>query len=124
MGSKSLIRQGLTFDDVLIQPGYSETLPHMVDTSTQLTRELRLNIPFLSAAMDTVTESRAAICMAREGGIGVIHKNLTPEQQASEVLKVKKFEGRIVVDPVTIPPLPVWEMRSHKCARGASAVCP
>lgn len=123
MESKSLIRQGLTFDDVLIQPGYSETLPHMVDTSTHLTRELRLNIPFLSAAMDTVTESRAAICMAREGGIGVIHKNLTPEQQASEVLKVKKFEGRIVVDPVTIPPTArVGDALTQMRSRGISGL--
>lgn len=96
------IRQGLTFDDVLIEPGYSETLPHQVQTGTQLTRELRLNIPFLSAAMDTVTESKTAICMAREGGIGVIHKNLSPERQASEVMKVKKYESRIVIDPVTV----------------------
>jgi len=87
-----------------MEPGYSETLPHQVETSTRLTRELHLKIPFVSAAMDTVTESRTAICMAREGGIGVIHKNLTPERQASEVMKVKKFESRIVIDPVTVQP--------------------
>ncbi len=98
------IRQGLTFDDVLIEPGYSEVLPHQIQTHTQFTRELRLNIPFVSAAMDTVTEARTAICMAREGGLGVIHKNLSPERQASEVLKVKKFESRVVVDPITVYP--------------------
>src|SRR3712207_1378644 len=98
------LRLALTFDDVLLQPAESAVLPRMVDVSTRLTRNLRLNIPLLSAAMDTVTEARTAIAMAQEGGIGVIHKNMSPEQQALEVLKVKKFESGMVVDPVTIEP--------------------
>jgi IMP dehydrogenase len=98
------LRLGLTFDDVLLQPAESSVLPHQVDLSTQLTRNLRLPIPLLSSAMDTVTEGRMAIAMAQEGGIGVVHKNLTPEQQASEVAKVKKHESGIVVDPITIEP--------------------
>ncbi|SES86163.1 IMP dehydrogenase [Stigmatella erecta] len=98
------VRLALTFDDVLLLPAESSVVPKEVELSTRLTRKLRLNIPLLSAAMDTVTESRAAIAMAQEGGIGVIHKNMTPEQQALEVLKVKKFESGMVVDPVTIEP--------------------
>jgi IMP dehydrogenase len=98
------VRLALTFDDVLLLPAESAVVPKEVELSTRLTRRLRLNIPLLSAAMDTVTESRAAIAMAQEGGIGVIHKNMTPEQQALEVLKVKKFESGMVVDPVTIEP--------------------
>ncbi len=98
------VRLGLTFDDVLLQPAESAVLPHQVDLSTQLTRNLRVPIPLLSSAMDTVTEGRMAIAMAQEGGIGVVHKNLTPEQQAAEVLKVKKHESGIVVDPITIDP--------------------
>jgi IMP dehydrogenase len=98
------VRLALTFDDVLLQPAESAVLPRDVDTSTRLTRTLRLNIPLLSSAMDTVTEARTAIAMAQEGGLGVIHKSMTPEQQAIEVLKVKKFESGMVVDPVTIEP--------------------
>ncbi|MFT3708432.1 MAG: IMP dehydrogenase [Archangium sp.] len=98
------IRLGLTFDDVLLLPAESAVLPHQVDLSTRLTRNLRMPIPLLSSAMDTVTEARMAIAMAQEGGIGVIHKNLTPEQQAAEVTKVKKHESGIVVDPITIEP--------------------
>ncbi|WNG27016.1 IMP dehydrogenase [Cystobacter fuscus] len=94
----------LTFDDVLLLPAESEVLPRDADLSTRLTRNLRLNIPLLSAAMDTVTEARTAIAMAQEGAIGVIHKNMTPEQQALEVSKVKKFESGIVVDPITVEP--------------------
>ncbi|MEF2074186.1 IMP dehydrogenase [Consotaella aegiceratis] len=94
----------LTFDDVLLQPGYSEVLPAEVDIRTRITRSLRLNIPILSAAMDTVTESRLAIAMAQAGGIGVIHRNLTPAEQAEEVRQVKKFESGMVVNPVTIGP--------------------
>jgi IMP dehydrogenase len=98
------VRLALTFDDVLLLPAESSVIPRDVELSTRLTRNLRLHMPLLSAAMDTVTEARTAIAMAQEGGIGVIHKNMTPEQQALEVLKVKKFESGMVVDPVTIEP--------------------
>lgn len=98
------IRLGLTFDDVLLQPAESSVLPHQVELFTQVTRNLRIPVPLLSSAMDTVTEARMATAMAQEGGIGVIHKNFSPEQQAAEVLKVKKHETGIVVDPITIGP--------------------
>ncbi len=98
------IRLGLTFDDVLLLPAESSVLPHQVDLSTRVTRTLKLPIPLLSSAMDTVTEARMAIAMAQEGGLGVIHKNFTPEQQAAEVAKVKKHESGIVVDPITTTP--------------------
>jgi IMP dehydrogenase len=94
----------LTFDDVLIRPNASSILPHEADTSAQLTKTIRLGIPFLSAAMDTVTESNLAIAMAQAGGIGVVHRNMTPEQQAEEVRKVKRFESGMVVNPITITP--------------------
>ena len=97
-----IAKEALTFDDVLLQPGYSDVLPREVDLSTSLTREIRLNIPLLSAAMDTVTESRLAIAMAQEGGLGVIHKNMTIETQAREVLLVKKFESGMVRNPITV----------------------
>lgn len=97
-------QEALTFDDVLLLPAHSTVLPREVDLSTQLTRDIRLNIPLLSAAMDTVTESRAAICLAQEGGMGIIHKNMTAEQQAAEVLRVKKFEAGMIKDPVTTRP--------------------
>ena len=98
------IREALTFDDVLLEPAESAVLPNQTDTRTRLTRSIELGIPVLSAAMDTVTESRLAIAMAQAGGIGVIHKNLDAESQANEVRKVKKFESGMVVDPVTIHP--------------------
>ncbi len=98
------IRQALTFDDVLLQPAASAVLPTTTDTRTRLTRTIQLGIPILSAAMDTVTESRLAIAMAQAGGIGVIHKNLDPKRQADEVRKVKKFESGMVVNPLTIHP--------------------
>ncbi len=94
----------LTFDDVLLRPGPSEVLPNQVVTSARLTRSLTLNIPILSSAMDTVTEARLAIAMAQAGGIGVIHRNLTPEEQAGQVAQVKKFESGMVVNPLTIKP--------------------
>jgi len=97
-------KEALTFDDVLLQPDYSEILPRDVDMSTQLTAAIRLNIPLLSAAMDTVTESGLAIALAQEGGMGIIHKNMSPERQAREVLRVKKFESGIVRDPITVSP--------------------
>jgi len=94
----------LTFDDVLLQPGESDVLPRQVSVAARLTRNISLNIPLVSAAMDTVTEARAAIAMAQEGGLGFIHKNLTPAEQALEVTRVKKYESGMVVNPVTIEP--------------------
>jgi IMP dehydrogenase len=94
----------LTFDDVLLQPAYSDVLPREVDLSSQVTRGIRLNLPFLSAAMDTVTESRLAIALAQEGGLGIVHKNMTIESQAREVSRVKKYESGIVYDPITVRP--------------------
>lgn len=96
--------EALTFDDVLLVPGYAEVLPSQVDLGTGLHDRLALNIPVLSAAMDTITESRLAIALARQGGIGVIHRNLTPEEQAAEVDKVKRSESGMIVDPITLPP--------------------
>jgi IMP dehydrogenase len=96
--------EGLTFDDVLLVPGYTETLPADVDLSVQLHERVRLNIPMISAAMDTVTESELAIALARQGGLGVIHRNLTPQQQAEEIDKVKRSESGMIVDPVTLRP--------------------
>lgn len=98
------IKEGLTFDDVLLAPQKSEIMPKDADVSTQITKKIKLNIPILSAAMDTVTESRLAIALAQEGGIGFIHRNMTPRQQAEEVEKVKKSESGMIVDPVTISP--------------------
>lgn len=94
----------LTFDDVLIEPGYSEVLPSEVDVHARLTRDIQLNIPLLSAAMDTVTDSRLAIALAREGGIGIIHRNLSPEEQARELEIVKRSESGMISDPITLPP--------------------
>lgn len=99
-----ITEEALTFDDVLLIPQYSEVLPAEVDTSTKLTRNISLNIPILSAAMDTVTEARLAIALAQEGGMGIIHKSMTVEQQASEVAKVKRFESGIVKEAITITP--------------------
>jgi IMP dehydrogenase len=101
---KKTEKVGLTFDDVLLVPQKSEVHPKEVDVSTWVTKDIRLNIPIISAAMDTVTESRLAIALAREGGIGVIHKNMTIRKQASEVDKVKRSESGMIVDPVTLPP--------------------
>lgn len=107
----SIISQALTFDDVLIVPAHSEILPREVLLKSKLTREIEVNIPLLSAAMDTVTESRLAIAMAQEGGIGIIHKNMSIEAQAEEVRKVKKFESGMVQDPITVSPnLPVKDL--------------
>jgi len=97
-------KQALTFDDVLIVPAHSTVLPKEVDIKTSLTNSIKLNIPILSAAMDTVTESRLAIAIAQEGGIGIIHKNMSISAQAAEVRKVKKFESGMVTDPVFVAP--------------------
>src|SRR5881398_2125678 len=97
-----ILEEALTFDDVLLVPAYSEILPREVDLSTRVTRGIRLNVPLLSAAMDTVTEARLAIAIAQEGGIGIVHKNMSPRAQAAEVTKVKRFESGIVKDPITI----------------------
>ena len=94
--------EALTFDDVLLVPGESEVVAKDVKLHTQLTRDITLNIPLMSAAMDTVTESRLAIAIAQEGGIGIVHKNLSPSQQAEEVRAVKRFESGVVREPVTI----------------------
>ncbi|MBC3916204.1 IMP dehydrogenase [Undibacterium sp. CY18W] len=99
-----LLQKALTFDDVLLVPAYSDILPKDTSLATKLTRNIKLNIPLVSAAMDTVTEARLAIAMAQEGGIGIIHKNLTAKEQAREVAKVKRFESGVLRDPITIPP--------------------
>lgn len=99
-----VIQKALTFDDVLLVPAHSEVLPKDVSLHTRLTRSIQLNIPLLSAAMDTVTESRLAIAIAQEGGIGILHKNMAPKAQAAEVAKVKRFESGVVKDPITISP--------------------
>jgi IMP dehydrogenase len=98
------IREGLTFDDVLLEPGASDVMPTQVDVATRFTREINLNIPLVSAAMDTVTESRLAIAMAQNGGIGVLHRNLTIEEQADQVREVKRYESGMVINPLTIHP--------------------
>ena len=99
-----ILEEALTFDDVLLVPAYSEVLPHEVSLGTQLTRGIRLNLPVVSAAMDTVTEHRLAIAIAQEGGIGIVHKNMSAEAQAREVAKVKRFESGIIHDPITVRP--------------------
>ena len=99
-----LVQKALTFDDVLLVPAYSEVLPRDTSLATRLSRNITLNIPLVSAAMDTVTESRLAIAMAQEGGIGIIHKNLSADAQAREVARVKRHEFGIVIDPVTVTP--------------------
>ena len=97
-----IVMDGLTFDDVLLIPGYSEVLPKAVELRTRFSRNIELNVPFVTAAMDTVTESQMAIAIAREGGIGVIHKNMSIENQAREVAIVKRAENGMIYDPVTI----------------------
>ena len=101
---EKIIGEGITFDDVLLVPAYSEVIPNQVDLSTYLTKKIRLNIPMMSAGMDTVTEHRMAIAMARQGGIGIIHKNMTIEQQAEEVDKVKRSENGVITDPFFLSP--------------------
>ena len=98
----TIIGEGITFDDVLLVPSYSEVTPNMVDLSTYLTKKIKLNIPMMSAGMDTVTEYRMAIAMARQGGIGIIHKNMSIEEQAEEVDKVKRSENGVITDPFSL----------------------
>ena len=98
------LSEALTFDDVLLVPRHSRVLPSAVDVGSRLTRRIRVNVPILSAAMDTVTESRLAIAMAQQGGIGIIHKNLSPEEQAQEVDRVKRSESGMIVNPITLSP--------------------
>src|SRR3981081_3942763 len=99
-----LLGKALTFDDVLLVPAFSRVLPRDTDLSTPLSRNIRLNLPLVSAAMDTVTEARLAIALAQEGGIGIVHKNLTPKQQAAEVARVKRYESGVLRDPITVTP--------------------
>jgi len=101
-GNDKFIGEGLTYDDVLLIPAYSEALPREVNISSLLTKNIKLNIPIVSAAMDTVTESIMAIAIAQEGGIGVLHKNMSIEDQANEVRKVKRAENGMILEPVTI----------------------
>ena len=108
---------GLTFDDVLLLPAASDVIPSEVDTSSQLTRDIRLRIPLVSSAMDTVTESRMAIAMARAGGMGVLHRNLSAEVQAGQVETVKRSEAGMVTDPVTCKPTDTLAEVDAKCAR-------
>jgi len=98
-----ILGEGLTYDDVLLVPAFSEVLPREVSIQSKFTRNISLNVPIVSAAMDTVTESRMAIAIAREGGIGVLHKNMTIEEQATKVRKVKRAESGMIIDPVTLP---------------------
>jgi IMP dehydrogenase len=99
-----LLGKALTFDDVLLVPAYSQVLPKDTSLATKLSRNIQLNLPLVSAAMDTVTEARLAIAIAQEGGIGIVHKNLTPQEQAAHVAKVKRYESGVLRDPVVITP--------------------
>src|SRR5437667_4015273 len=104
MEHPKIISDGITFDDVLLIPAYTDFVPAEADTRSKLTKDIELNIPLVSAPMDTVTESALAIALAQEGGIGIIHKNLSIENQAREVDKVKRSENGVIVDPITLPP--------------------
>lgn len=118
-----IAQEAFTFDDVLLRPEYSDVLPHEVELKTRVSRGIELNIPLVSAAMDSVTESRLAITLAQEGGIGIIHKNMSPEQQADEVNRVKKFESGIVTSPITVAPdRPIREVIELTRAKGISGM--
>lgn len=119
--TEKVSEEGMTFDDVLLIPAYSEVTPNMVDIKTRFSRNITLNIPVVSAAMDTVTEAAMAIAIARQGGIGVIHKNMPIEAQAAQVRKVKRAESGMIFDPVTITPLRLWATHSASCMRTISA---
>lgn len=119
----NIVQDALTFDDVLLQPSHSLVLPNQVQLNTRLTRDITLNIPLLSAAMDTVTDSRLAIAMAQEGGIGIIHKNMPVEAQAAEVRRVKRFESGVVIEPITITPkTTISEVRELTAKHGISGL--
>ncbi len=118
-----IIQEALTFDDVLLVPAHSTVLPHLAELETQLTRDISINMPLVSAAMDTVTESRLAIALAQEGGLGFIHKNMSIAQQAEEVRKVKKFESGVVNDPITVTPkTTIAELKRITAENGISGV--
>ncbi len=118
-----ILEEALTFDDVLLVPAYSEILPREVDLSTRITRRIRLNVPLMSAAMDTVTEARLAITIAQEGGVGIIHKSMSIEAQAREVGRVKKFESGVIKDPITVSPnMSIREVLDLTRSRGISGV--
>src|ERR1700739_218517 len=105
---QDVLSEGLTFDDVLLEPAFSDVLPSEADTRACLTREIALNVPIVSAAMDTVTESHLAIALAQQGGIGIVHRNMSVARQDEEVDRVKRSEGGIILAPITIPPaLPI-----------------
>src|SRR5918912_152236 len=104
MEHSKILHDGITFYDVLLIPARSDFVPSEADTHTKLTREIELNIPLISAPMDTVTEAALAIALAQEGGIGIVHKNMSIENQAREVEKVKRSENGVIVDPITLPP--------------------
>ena len=119
----NIVQDALTFDDVLLQPSHSLVLPNQVQLKTRLTREISLNIPLLSAAMDTVTDSRLAIAMAQEGGIGIVHKNMSVAKQAAEVRRVKRFESGVVLEPITITPqTTLREVRELTAKHGISGL--
>ena len=99
-----IAQEALTFDDVLLLPAYSDVLPREADLSSPLTRDIRVNIPIVSAAMDTVTEAGFAITLAEQGGIGIVHKNMSVDQQAAHVRRVKKFESGVIKEPITVMP--------------------
>ena len=123
MPEMRIVQEALTFDDVLLVPAYSDVLPREVDLSTRLTRGIRLNLPFVSAAMDTVTEARLAITIAQEGGLGIIHKNMTAADQAREVGRVKKHESGVIKDPITVrPDATIREVVALTRARGISGL--
>ena len=118
-----IANEALTFDDVLLLPAFSDILPSQVTLKSQLTKNISLNIPLLSSAMDTVTEARLAIAIAQEGGIGIVHKNMTIEQQAREVRAVKKYESGIIRDPVVIDPnATIAQLRGLTIEHGISGV--
>src|SRR3974390_2775180 len=118
-----ILEEALTFDDVLLVPARSDVLPREVDLSTQLTRKIRVGLPVLSAARDAVTEARLASTMAQEGGIGIVHKNMSIEGQAREVAQVKKYESGVITDPITVPPdTTIRQVIALTRARGISGV--